>query len=333
MRQGMASAESIARAVRLARIPFYLQSHPKGLTTRELADLCGVCSRTMQRDLNALQLDLKLPLVQQKNRYLLSGDFSLPPVSLSLYESVALFLATRLLLRQVDKSNPHLETALAKIASSLPSPVAEQVKQGIADLRSRRKDTGYIRIYEQLALAWTTRRKVRLRYRSLQSSEFRDWLLEPYYLEMTGVGFSSYVIGHAVREGKEGILTFKLDRIQRARLTDDHFDIPEDLDIGRLLSSSWGVVWGEDVEVVLKFSPRVTRRVRESIWHPSQVISRLPGGGCLMKLKIGSLMEITPWIRSWGPDVEVLAPESLRRDFSQYAAELHRIYNSEERSG
>ena len=57
------------------------------------------------------------------------------------------------------------------------------------------------------------------------------------------------------------------------------------------LFKSWGVIWGNDIEVILKFSPTVTRRVKESIWHPSQVISNLKNGGCQLKLKVGSIME------------------------------------------
>jgi predicted DNA-binding transcriptional regulator YafY len=45
-----------------------------------------------------------------------------------------------------------------------------------------------------------------------------------------------------------------------------------------------------------------------------------------MTLKIGSTLEITPWIRSWGPDVEVLEPKALRESFKQYTAALFEIY-------
>jgi predicted DNA-binding transcriptional regulator YafY len=212
------------------------------------------------------------------------------------------------------------------MAGDLPYPLAEEVKQGITAINMNSKASGSIHIYEQIALAWTTQRQIRIHYQSLQSSETKEWLLEPYFMEMTGVGYSSYVIGQAVREGKEGIITFKLDRIKKARLTEKHFEIPANVDIGKLLSSSWGIIWGDDVDVVLKFSQHETRRVKETVWHPSQIITSLPEGGCLMKLKIGSLLEITPWIRSWGPDVEVLTPESLRQDFSNWAEQWHSMY-------
>jgi predicted DNA-binding transcriptional regulator YafY len=39
---------------------------------------------------------------------------------------------------------------------------------------------------------------------------------------------------------------------------------------------------------------------------------------------------MTPWIRGWGVDVEVLQPDSLRNEFKGWAKELDRIYNQQE---
>lgn len=322
----MDSENLLVRTVRLARIPHYLQTHPKGLTTKELAELCGVCCRTIQRDMNALQSGLHVPIAEKGNRYILAGDYILPPVSFSLYESVALFLTSRLALRQTDESNPHIKAALSKMAKTLPYPLDETVQQSVALIAGKKSNPKFIDIYEKVAFAWMARRRLIIEYHSLQSSDSRIWLLEPYFMEMTGVGYSSYVIGHAVRSGKDGIFTFKLERINNLRLTDENFEIPPDIDIEKLLSTSWGVIWGNDIEVVLKFSPGVTRRVRESTWHPSQIITKQSDGGCLLKLHIGSLLEITPWIRSWGPDVEVLEPKELREKFKGWVKQAHEMY-------
>ncbi|MBT9166300.1 MAG: hypothetical protein DDT25_00983 [Chloroflexi bacterium] len=45
----------------------------------------------------------------------------------------------------------------------------------------------------------------------------------------------------------------------------------------------------------------LTKRLRESV----QEIQDLPDRGCLLTVRIGSTLEIMPWIRGWGPDVEV----------------------------
>ena len=48
--------------------------------------------------------------------------------------------------------------------------------------------------------------------------------------------------------------------------------------------------------------------------------------GCLLSLHVNSALEITPWIRSWGPDVEVIEPEELRQKFKRWAVEMSEIY-------
>jgi len=322
----LASGTGISRSIRLAKIQHLLYANPRGLTSRELAKLCGVCIRTIQRDLRSLEAELKIPLAQEGDHYSILEGFILPPVSLSVFEALAVFLAARLSLRQTDENNPHVQLALTKIAKLLPSPLAEQAKKSIDAITSKVPNPSFIQTFEQVAIAWTTRRQMRIRYRSLHSDEVKQWLLEPYFVEMTGVGYSTYVIGHAVRQGKDGIITFKLDRIESAEVLDRNFEIPLDLDLARLLGSSWGIFWGEETDVKLRFSSNVARRVKEATWHPSQVIEDLADSGCLFKVRVSSTLEITPWIRSWGPDVEVLEPASLRYEFKKWAQQLNEIY-------
>jgi len=318
---------SIARAIRLARIPHLLHSHTDGLSTRQLSELCGVSVRTIQRDLNMLQIDLRLPITQKGDYYSILGDYILLPVSFTLYEAVALYLASRLACRHTDEYNPHVANALYKLSTVLPSYLADKVKSSVETLKHKRANPHMVHVFENLALAWTTHRRAKIRYRSLQSVEAKEWQLEPYFMEMTGIGDSSYVVGHAAREGKEGIITFKLDRIEEIELTDKTYDIPADFDLEKQLAGSWGIIWGEGIDVELKFSPSVTRRVKETIWHPSQVITDLKDGGCLLRLHIGSLLEITPWIRGWGPDVEVLKPKELREQFKIWIKQLNALYD------
>ena len=249
-----------------------------------------------------------------------------PPIFFSLYEAMALFLTARLALRQTDENNPHMQQALAKISAVLPSPLSERLESGIEAITWKMTDSEFIKTFESVAIAWITQRQMKIRYLSLSSDQTKEWLLEPYFVEMTGVGYSTYVIGHAVREGKEGVITFKLDRITSAEVLETSFEIPASFDMLKLLSSSWSIIWGEETKIKLKLSPNVTRRVKESVWHTTQIIEDLPDGGCLFTVRVGSTLDMTPWIRSWGPDVEVLEPQELREEFSEYARRLAQIY-------
>ncbi len=322
----MKNSASIPKSLRLTKIQHHLYKHPEGLTSRELSELTGVCMRTIQRDLRDMETWLGVPLSQDSDRYGLTEGYALPPVSFSLYEAMALFLAARLALRQTDENNPHMQEALVKVAGILPPPVGERLVSGIESISVKDDNPEFLRAFEAVALGWITQRQITMTYRSSGSDEAKEWVLNPYFVEMTGSTGSMYVIGQAWREGKEGIITFKFDRIRNAEVTKTTFEIPEDFDVESRLASSWGIIWGDETEIRLRFSAAVTRRVKESVWHPSQVIGDLPDGGCVMTVRVGSTLEITPWIRGWGPDVEVLEPEALRDEFVSYAKKLSMLY-------
>jgi proteasome accessory factor B len=71
----------------------------------------------------------------------------------------------------------------------------------------------------------------------------------------------------------------------------------------------------------------VARRVLETRWHPSQEIERQPGGQLKMTLKVRGVVEITPWILSWGADVEVLKPAALRNALAETVERLAAAYS------
>lgn len=323
----MKTGRGLDRAIRLARIQHLLHKNARGLTTRELAQLCGVSVRTIERDVLSLQSDLCVPLTKRGDRYGILDSYLLPPVSFTLYETMALTLAARLVLRQTDESNPHTASALEKLASMLPPGACDYLKESAKTLLKKPSDPAYLSVFEQVAIAWCTQRRLRIHYQSLKSDEVREWLLDPYFVDMTGAGFSTYVIGQASREGRSGLTTFKLDRIRQAQILEEAFEIPLGIDLDGLLQSSWGImVGGEETKVRLRFTPEVTRRVKESMWHPSQTIEDLPDGGCRMTVKVAHILEMIPWIRSWGPDVEVLDPPELRENFREWAKKLSEMY-------
>jgi len=317
----------VSRVVRLTQIQHFLHKNKAGLTSKELAQLCDTTIRTIQRDLVTLQNDLHIPLTEKgHDRYGIIKDYVLPPVSYSLYEALVLFLAARLIIRQTDDNNPHVKNALVKLTSTMPKSLGINLRKSIANFGTRLIDLEELDVFEKIAIAWVTQKRVKITYQSLNRDHDKDWLVNPYFIEMTGVGYSTYLIGYGESTDRNGITTFKLNRIKEVTISDEDFDIPEDFNIENLLGSSWGVIWGEDTEVKLKFSPNVTRRVKESTWHHTQQIKDQPDGSCILTLKVGSTLEMTPWIRGWGSDVEVLEPVELREQFKEWAKELGKMY-------
>jgi proteasome accessory factor B len=111
-------------------------------------------------------------------------------------------------------------------------------------------------------------------------------------------------------------------------LLDELYTIPADFDPETHLASSWGIMSGEQVsEVTLRFTAAAKPFVAERQWHPSQYIQVAPDGGCLLKVQVSEPLEMQPWIRSWGAQVQVISPKWLRQriaDDLQLAAEQYR---------
>ena len=306
----------------------FLHKNPQGLTCKDLSRLCDTTVRTIQRDLLILQVDLQVPITNKgHDRYGILKDYILPPVAYTLYETLVLFLAARLITRQTDEANPHTQSAINKLLSMMPKPLAEQLRQSVAFISKKPVNPSELNVFEKVSLAWVAQKRLRIIYQSLHSQQAREWFVNVYFVEMTGIGYSIYLIGYAESGERMGIYTFKLNRIQEIELLDEDFEIPHEIKMDELLSSAWGVMYGEEIPIKLKFSPAVTRRVKESIWHPSQTLEDLPDGACILTMHVGSTLEMTPWIRGWGPDVEVLEPEELREQMKVFAKELNEIYN------
>jgi predicted DNA-binding transcriptional regulator YafY len=183
-------------------------------------------------------------------------------------------------------------------------------------------------ILETLGRGWADGRVVHITYRPLHARRSFEQPFAPYFLEPSGIGFSVYAIGLA---GTPGLIrTRKLDRIERAVLTDQSFAVPRDFDPNKLLAGAWAI-WFDDADrpqtVQLRFSHHVAKRVRESYWHPSQRIEEDLEGRLIWTAEVDAVREMMPWIRGWGADVEVLEPNELRHEMQREVLRLVNTYN------
>lgn len=316
--------QMLSPAERLRRIEQILYRAVQGLRATEIAEQLKVSLRTVYRDLDRLSAS-GVPVWQEEGRFGIARDQSLTAIRLSFNEAMTLFIATRLLARYADEYNPHVISALEKLAAALPSSVASHVIQTTEALRRRPTDDRAVAVLEQITRAWAERRIVRLWYRSPRSGEMRQRDLAPYCLEISGPAYSCYVIGYD--SWAKGIRTFKLDRLERAQMLDQSYEIPPEFDANAYLADSWGIMHGEDLtEVVLQFNREVAALVRERTWHPSQTIDELADGGLLFTVRVSDPREMRPWLRSWGAEVEVLEPPELRNEMTEQVRRLAERY-------
>lgn len=317
------------RTARLLGVAHLLHQYPHGLSAQEIAHHVGMHVRTVYRDLRALESEVGLPLWQNGSRYGLDWKGLLPPLKLTLLEAVTLFLSARLMARYADKRDPRALGAFHKLAAVLPAPIAQHVLATIADLARLPSNDTYLRVFDLLATGWAEGRKVRIWYPYVHPDGrafLNERLVSPYYLEPNPVGHGCYLIAFDAVTG--AVRTFKLERIQQAELTAEHFDIPPDFDAPARLQHAWGVSDEEAVEVKLRFhEPAAASRARETRWHPSQQERAAEDGKLELCFTVNGLLEITPWILSWGAAVEVLEPPALRERVAAVARALQARYN------
>lgn len=310
--------EQLRRATRLIEIERRLRASPGGLTVRQLAEATGYSKRTIQRDLNALESELGVPLVEAPGRrwQLMPGSTPIGAVRFTLQEARAIFLAARLMLRHADERDSDGISALEKLADALPPALARPVLMTVQQLKQRPDNPEQSRVLRALTEAWASSQTVAIRYRSQQARAIRETELDPYLLEPSTSGAAIYVIGYS-HEHKQ-IRTFKLDRITSVSQTGRQFE-PDDVDaLAAKLSRGWGVVFGDDeYEVIVEFAPEVAERIAETHWHPSQRLTQLANGGVRLELRLPSFLEFVPWVRSWGPAAKVVAPDELREEVAE----------------
>lgn len=309
--------EQVRRATRLIEIERRLRAHPMGLTVRELAAATGYSTRTIQRDLNALESELGAPLVEAPGRRwrLLPGSTPIGAVRFSLDEARALFLAARVMLRHPGEQDRDTLGALEKLADALPPPLTRQLRAFTGQLQDRSLPSGRQQVLRTLTEAWAGSQTVLIRYRSQQSKTNRTIELDPYLLEPSPNGAATYVIGFSRQHNQ--VRTFKLERIESAELTHQHFEAHDIPELSQKMQRSWGIVYGDDeYEVIIDFSADVAERVAETTWHSSQRLTPLPDGGVRLELRIPSFLEFVPWLRSWGSAAYVVAPEELRAEIA-----------------
>jgi predicted DNA-binding transcriptional regulator YafY len=309
--------DRLARLLKVASILYASGSGEAGVPVTEIARLTGMTTRTVYRDIRALEEELAMPIFQAgKGRYGIEKKYFLPPLHLSVPEAVVFFLASRLIARWSDAYDQAVVSAFTKLADLLPQPIARHVATAMLTVGAAAPNDQFVRNFGHVAQAWAEGRVVELDY-DPADGERRRARVQPYFLEPDAAGRSVYLIGFDETVG--AMRTYKVERIRSSTLTADRYEIPAAFDPDRWLAHSWGI-WSSDttatVDVALRFDAAVAQRVREAVWHRSQRLTELPDGGLELRVTVAGIVEIRPWVLSWGDAVEVLEPAELREAVS-----------------
>ncbi len=303
--------------------------HPNGVDEATIADLTGIHARTVNNYLNAMKDEGKLD--KDGKFWSVTGyeETRLLSVELSPEEAYTLYLGCRLLVKQHDKRNELAEKALMQLADKLvtDAKVGKEIAQAANELAKRPLNKAFQSHFQTMVQGYIQRRKVAIRYAPLNGKSF-ETIFRTYLIEPSAIGHSTYVIGHSSLP--DALRAYKLERIESAEPLKENYAIPSDFSGLEILRNSWSIMLGETtVRVVLRFSPKVRKRVLETRWHPSEEPTEEDGekpGWLRWKVHVADTLDMEPWIRGWGSDCEVLEPKWLREEMMGQAKVLAEQY-------
>jgi predicted DNA-binding transcriptional regulator YafY len=303
--------------IRQWKVLHALESSRHGATIDALADDLEVTTRTIRRDLAALQ-EAGFPLYDERDEdghahWRLDGQVLKGlETGFTLAELCALYLSRNML--EAVAGTPFQRdltlafTRLEKMLSPRMRQFLDRLPQVLVAKpgpRARGAESSPD-IVARLLEATLHYRVANMKYSSISSGRTKDYVVHPYRLAFALGGL--YLLAY-VPEYK-AVRTFAIDRIAAVSLDKQTFTpsraIPDDV-----FGNSLGVNTGPASRVDIAFDTRVAPYIRARVWHPSQSLREADQGGLVLTLDVCNDAALRSWILSWGASARVLSPASL----------------------
>ena len=306
--------------IRQWKVLHALESSRHGTTIPALADELHVTTRTIRRDLAALQ-EAGFPLFDERDdegrvRWRLDGDvlkgletgFTLP-------ELCALYLS-RNLLEAVGATPFQRDLTLAfRRLEKLLTPRMRQFLDRLPGVLVAKRGprtapaNGTGDLVAKLLEATLHHRVATMTYHSVSSAATRQYLVHPHRLAFAQGGLYLLAFVPAYKD----IRTFAVDRIRAVSLEKQTFTPKENVG-DDVFAHSLGVNTGPPANVEMEFDARVAPYVRARVWHASQQLREGSGGTLVVSMNVCHDWALRSWILSWGPYARVLTPASLAKE-------------------
>ena len=125
----------------------------------------------------------------------------------------------------------------------------------------------------------------------------------------------------------EGLRSFALERISGQVLLDEDAKEVSDKVLAGHFDSADGIFSGPANHTAkLRFTPEMSRWIAEEQWHPDQKGFYDDEGAWTLELPFSSARELVMDILRYGPEVEVISPDSLREAVAESARQAVAIY-------
>lgn len=328
-----------SQATRVLRLADHLRRHV-GLTFGELAERFEVTERQIERDLTALEdAGYALDYVTGDDRRMRVRLAAVRPgtIHLGVRERYTLLAVRRVfdVLRDTAFFED-VESIYEKLAAALP----DDGRKHLATLGGRfvyvpdggtKAYRGKEDVLDALLTGVIRRLRVRYRYRNATGA-IKSGLMDPHAMVLYRLGL--YVIAQttddeaaapppadgkkAARRGRRSPHVYAAERfLDAAFVAGQAFEVPADFKVDDYFQGAFGIFRAGDgaerQRVIVDVTKEARPYVEARVWHKSQRLFALPGGGVRLAFDIENLAEVRPWIRSWGELARVREPRDLNQ--------------------
>ncbi len=309
----MARYPETTRIARILELVWLVSREPRRWTRAALAAEFEISERMITQDIQIIRHGLRFDLRSSRGEgYYFTSLPSLPAVSYSLPEALALILAAQSARQLSGISQGDLAAAIARLNAVIPEELREMVERLGNTAPVVPQDDRRQYLLTAISHAMSTRRQLRLQYSAAsRAGAESERVVDPYavvpYLR------SWHLVGYC--HLREDIRVFKLDRIDEVETLRTTFEPDPEFDLAAFLGEGWGLIRGLDqpVDTVeLRFDQPAARWVAEEHWHASQQVEWLPGERLRFTVKIQITPEFRRWVFRYGRQVEIVRPDHLK---------------------
>ena len=303
--------------IRQWRLLHALESSRHGASIDALASELEVTTRTIRRDLAALQ-EAGFALYDERDdngrvRWRIDGQalhglesgFTLPEVcalylSRNLLEAVAGTPFRRDLTNAFARLEKMLSPRMRQFLDRLPSVLA--AKPGPRARGAASSPDTVARLLE----ATLHFRVTTMTYHSVSSRRVKEYEVHPYRLAFAQGGL--YLLAYVPEYNS--VRTFAIDRVKSVTLEKQTFSPRQDVG-DDVFANSLGVNTGPAERVEIEFLADVAPYVRARVWHSSQDVRENGDGRVHLTMDVCHDWALRSWILSWGPFARVVSPPRL----------------------